>query len=104
MGFKMKGNSQQHVSLIWFVMFAIISFLLASIAVVSQNDEAKEKRWWLSKKEKPKTEMTEDEEINELNNLINDYEYTEPEENLREQVIRETNERFITIVGLNPIE
>jgi hypothetical protein len=98
----MKGNSQQQVSLIWFVMFAIIAFLLASIAVVSQNDTDEKK--WFSKKAKQKTELTEDEEINELNSLINDYEYTDPEETMREKVIRETNERFAIIVGLQEIE
>ena len=100
----MKGNSQQQVTLVWFIMFAIISFVIAGVAVVAQNDGTDENKWWFSKKEKPKTEMTEDEEINELNNLINDYEYVEHEETMRERVIRETNERFITIIGLQDID
>lgn len=85
-------------------MFAIISFVIAGVVVVAQNDGTSENKWWFAKKEKPKTEMTEDEEINELNSLINDYEYVEPEETPKERVIREYNQRFQMMIYNDYVE
>lgn len=108
----MKGNSQHQVTMVWLVMFAFISFLLASIAVVSQN-EAKsrgiENTWFsrlIGKQTKTVDTIGDDADpyIEEIGNIANDYDYVEPEETLREKVIRETNERFIQIIGIQEIE
>ena len=86
-------------------MFAVISFFLAGIAVVGQTDE--DGNSWLSKKGKKTTQMTEeqfDEEINEINHLTSDYDYVEPEETVKERIVREYNERFAYMIGGYEIE